>query len=43
MAPKVPIRSLGTLQPQYPGLQTEQLADRLITAPPVRPPASGRL
>ncbi|HUA40836.1 MAG TPA: hypothetical protein VMA32_04700 [Streptosporangiaceae bacterium] len=31
MAPKVPIRSLGTLQTQYPGLQPEQLADQLIT------------
>ncbi|HUB40725.1 MAG TPA: hypothetical protein VMA72_17905 [Streptosporangiaceae bacterium] len=31
MAPKVPIRSNGRLRQQYPGLQTEQLADRLIT------------
>jgi hypothetical protein len=31
MAPKVPIRSLSTLQLQYPGLGTEQLADALIT------------
>ena len=31
MAPKVPIRSLATLRAQYPGLQTEQLADQLIT------------
>jgi hypothetical protein len=30
MAPKVPIRSLATLQQQYPGLQQEQLADGLI-------------
>src|SRR5215472_3134282 len=30
MAPKVPIRSIGTLRTQYPGLQTEQLADQLI-------------
>ncbi len=30
MAPKVPIRSSSTLRQQYPGLQTEQLADRLI-------------
>jgi len=30
MAPKVPIRSIGTLRAQYPGLQTEQLADQLI-------------
>jgi hypothetical protein len=30
MAPKVPIRSIGTLRQQYPELQTEQLADRLI-------------
>jgi hypothetical protein len=30
MAPKVPIRSSGRLRQQYPGLQTEQLADRLI-------------
>jgi hypothetical protein len=30
MAPKVPIRSLATLRAQYPGLQTEQLADQLI-------------
>jgi non-ribosomal peptide synthetase component F len=30
MAPKVPIRSNGMLRQQYPGLQTEQLADRLI-------------
>ena len=31
MAPKVPIRSLATLQQQHPGFQTEQLADALIT------------
>jgi hypothetical protein len=31
MAPKVPIRSNATLRAQYPGLQTEQLADQLIT------------
>jgi hypothetical protein len=30
MAPKVPIRSNSTLRQQNPGLQTEQLADRLI-------------
>jgi len=30
MAPKVPIRSYGRLHQQYPDLQTEQLADRLI-------------
>jgi hypothetical protein len=30
MAPKVPIRSNAKLRQQYPGLQTEQLADRLI-------------
>jgi hypothetical protein len=30
MAPKVPIRSLGTLRQQYPDLTHEQLADRLI-------------
>ena len=30
MAPKVPIRSIDTLRQQYPGLQTEQLADGLI-------------
>jgi hypothetical protein len=31
MAPKVPIRTITTLRAQYPGLQTEQLADQLIT------------
>src|SRR5271166_3132235 len=31
MAPKVPIRNLATLQQQHPGLDTEQLADSLIT------------
>jgi hypothetical protein len=31
MAPKVPIRTLATLQEQHPGLDTEQLADVLIT------------
>jgi hypothetical protein len=30
MAPKVPIRSLATLEVQHPGLDTEQLADALI-------------
>jgi len=30
MAPRVPIRSLATLRTQHPGLDTEQLADRLI-------------
>jgi hypothetical protein len=30
MAPKVPIRTLATLRDQHPGLETEQLADRLI-------------
>jgi hypothetical protein len=30
MAPKVPIRSLATLQAQHPGLDAEQLADALI-------------
>ena len=30
MAPKVPIRDLGTLREQYPGRDTEQLADSLI-------------
>jgi hypothetical protein len=30
MAPKVPIRTLATLRAQYPGMQTEQLADQLI-------------
>jgi len=32
MAPKVPIRSLATLQAQHPGLDTEQLADSLIVS-----------
>jgi hypothetical protein len=32
MAPKVPIRSLATLQQQHPGLGTEQLADVLIAS-----------
>lgn len=31
MAPKVPIRTLGTLQAQYPGRSAEQLAASLIT------------
>lgn len=31
MAPKVPIRSLSTLQAQYPGRDTEELASQLIT------------
>jgi hypothetical protein len=30
MAPKIPIRSLGTLQAQYPGRETEELADTLL-------------
>ncbi len=30
MGPKVPIRTNATLRAQYPGLPTEQLADRLI-------------
>ena len=30
MAPRVPIRSIDTLRSQYPGLETEQLAERLI-------------
>jgi uncharacterized protein (DUF697 family) len=30
MAPRVPIRSIDTLRRQYPGLDTEQLAERLI-------------
>jgi hypothetical protein len=30
MAPKVPIRTIGTLRQQYPGLDTEQLATTLI-------------
>jgi hypothetical protein len=30
MAPKVPIRGIDTLRAQYPGLGTEELADRLI-------------
>jgi hypothetical protein len=30
MAPKVPIRDIATLRSQYPGLQTEELADVLI-------------
>jgi hypothetical protein len=30
MAPKVPIRSSRTLRQHYPGLQTEELADRLV-------------
>jgi hypothetical protein len=30
MAPKIPIRSLATLQQQHPGLDTEQLADALV-------------
>jgi hypothetical protein len=30
MAPKVPIRGIDTLRAQYPGLATEELADRLI-------------
>ena len=30
MAPKVPIRTLATLQRQHPGLNTEQLADALV-------------
>jgi hypothetical protein len=32
MAPKVPIRGIATLRSQYPGLDTEQLAERLILA-----------
>ena len=31
MAPKIPIRNLATLQQQHPGLDTEQLADSLIS------------
>ena len=31
MAPKVPIRTPATLRQQHPGLETEQLADALIT------------
>jgi hypothetical protein len=31
MAPKVPIRDLATLREQYPGRQTEELADALIS------------
>ncbi|MBO0838691.1 MAG: hypothetical protein J2P28_24685, partial [Actinobacteria bacterium] len=31
MAPRVPIRSIDTLRAQNPGLDTEQLADQLIT------------
>ena len=31
MAPKVPIRSLSTLQAQYPGRDTEELASQLIS------------
>jgi hypothetical protein len=30
MAPKVPIRGIGTLRDQYPGLGTDELADHLI-------------
>jgi len=32
MAPKVPIRSNARIREQYPGLQTDQLADRLIAS-----------
>jgi hypothetical protein len=32
MAPRVPIRSIDTLRRQYPGLDAEQLADRLIAS-----------
>jgi hypothetical protein len=32
MAPRVPIRSIETLRRQYPGLDTEQLAERLIAS-----------
>jgi hypothetical protein len=32
MAPRVPIRSIDTLRRQYPGLETEQLAERLIAS-----------
>jgi len=32
MAPKVPIRNYDKLHQQYPGLQNEQLADRLIAS-----------
>jgi hypothetical protein len=32
MAPKVPIRSISTLRAQYPGRETEELADLLITS-----------
>jgi hypothetical protein len=32
MAPRVPIRSIDTLRRQYPGLDTEQLAERLIAS-----------
>ena len=31
MAPRVPIRGITTLRAQYPGLDTEQLAEQLIT------------
>ena len=31
MAPKVPVRSLSTLQAQYPGRDTEELASQLIS------------
>jgi len=31
MAPKVPVRSIGTLREQYPGRETEELADLLIS------------
>ena len=32
MAPRVPMRSIDLLRRQYPGLDTEQLADRLIAS-----------
>ncbi|HEY7323211.1 MAG TPA: hypothetical protein VH520_00180 [Streptosporangiaceae bacterium] len=32
MAPRIPIRSIDTLRRQYPGLDTEQLAARLIAS-----------
>jgi len=32
MAPRVPIRSIETLRRQYPGLDTERLAERLIAS-----------
>jgi hypothetical protein len=32
MAPRIPVRDLETLRRQYPGLDAEQIADRLVSA-----------